>query len=318
MKVSTGNPPHILFCPSTRHLPADLDRLNLHDLRKKARYWVDAANKLPKDALLAALRKAMEDAVVATRVLRSLDSQERAVAAVYRRYGGSVNGEVIRLDLMARGLLQIKEKQVSDFYTSRQWQRDPVRSLADQWILLSERDHLAYYFSFLAMAKVRTDRSRAIAYTPASPNMSSPPGLLLGRLLLPRTSHKPSPGARRPKRPSIYPVFSTTWRDVARSRSGGTVLSVLPLFEPWRRLCRWTTDPIFNFLIRMASIASCSGTPGRFMFKEMRPFLTWARRPGNSTSRASSKLTPGYTVGYRPGVGLTAVEYREVRIQRSR
>jgi Helicase conserved C-terminal domain len=148
MKVSTGNPPHILFCPSTRHLPADLDRLNLHDLRKKARYWVDAANKLPKDALLAALRKAMDDAVVATRVLRSLDSQERAVAAVYRRYGGSVNGEVIRLDLMARGLLQIKEKQVSDFYTSRQWQRDPVRSLADQWILLSERDHLAYYFSF--------------------------------------------------------------------------------------------------------------------------------------------------------------------------
>ena len=148
MKESTANPPHILFCPSTRSLPADLDHLNQHDLRKKARHWVDAANKLPKDALVAAVRKAMEDPVVAARVLRSLDPQELAVATVYRRYGGSVNGEVIRLDLMARGLLQVIENRVSDFYTSKQWKHNLIRSLANQWVLLAERDHLAYY-SFL-------------------------------------------------------------------------------------------------------------------------------------------------------------------------
>ena len=114
MKESTANPPSILFCPSTRSLPADLDHLNQNDLRKKARRWVDGANKLSKDALLAAVRKAMEDTVVAAGVLRSLDPEELAVATVYRRYGGSVNGEVIRLDLMARGLLQIIENRVSE------------------------------------------------------------------------------------------------------------------------------------------------------------------------------------------------------------
>jgi hypothetical protein len=94
----------------------------------------------------------MEAPAVAARVLRSLDPQELAVAAVYRRYGGSVDGEVIRLDLMARGLLQIIENQVTDSYTSRQWRRDPIRSLTDQSILLSERDHLGYYYWLFSKA----------------------------------------------------------------------------------------------------------------------------------------------------------------------
>ena len=109
---------------------------------------MDGANKLSKDALLAAVRKAMEDSAVAARVLRSLDPQELAVATVYRRYGGSVNGEVIRLDLIARGLLQVIENRVSDFYMSKRWKRDLIRSLANQWVLLADRDHLAYSYSF--------------------------------------------------------------------------------------------------------------------------------------------------------------------------
>jgi hypothetical protein len=147
MKESTVDPPHILFCPTTRSLAAELDRLNQSDLRKKARHWVYGANKMPKDALLAAVRNAMEDAAVAARVLRSLNREELAVATVYRRYAGSVNGEVIRLDLMARGLLQIIEYRISDHYTSKQWKRDPIRSLANEWVLLVERDHLAYIYS---------------------------------------------------------------------------------------------------------------------------------------------------------------------------
>jgi hypothetical protein len=148
MKESSVDPPHILFCPTTRSLPAELDHLNQSDLRKKARPWVDGANKLSKDALLAAVHNAMEDAAVAARVLRSLDREELAVATVYRRYGGSVNGEVIRLDLMARGLLQVIEYRVSDYYTSKQWKRDLIRSLANELVLLAERDHLAYSYSY--------------------------------------------------------------------------------------------------------------------------------------------------------------------------
>ena len=67
----------------------------------------------------------MEDDKVADRVLAALPPQELAVAAVYRRYGGSVNGEVIRLDLMARGLLEIIEDRTP--YT-RSGSGNPTRS----------------------------------------------------------------------------------------------------------------------------------------------------------------------------------------------
>jgi Helicase conserved C-terminal domain len=145
MKESTGDPPHILFCASTRRIPAELGHLTQADLRKQARYWVDGANKMPRDALVVALSKAMEDSAVAARVLHSLAPQELAVAAVYRRYGGSVDGEVIRLDLMARGLLQVTENRVSDYYTKREWKHNPISSLANRWILLSERRGIGYY-----------------------------------------------------------------------------------------------------------------------------------------------------------------------------
>ena len=48
MKECTGNPPHILFCASTRRIPAELDHLTQADLRKKARYWVDGRTKCPR------------------------------------------------------------------------------------------------------------------------------------------------------------------------------------------------------------------------------------------------------------------------------
>jgi hypothetical protein len=145
MKESTGNPPDILFCASTRRIPAELGHLTQADLRKQARYWVDGANKMPRDALMVELSKAMEDSAAAARVLQALAPQELAVAAVYRRYGGTVDGEVIRLDLMARGLLQIKENRISDFYTKREWKHNPIRSLANRWILLSEQRGIGYY-----------------------------------------------------------------------------------------------------------------------------------------------------------------------------
>ena len=144
MNESTANPQSILYRPITRTLPAELDHLNQSDLRKKAQRWVAGAKKLSRDALETEVRKAMEDAGVAASVVQSLDRQELAVATVYRRYGGAVNGEVIRLDLMARGLLQIISNRINEFYTSKQWKRDLVRSLASQWVLLSEQRQLAF------------------------------------------------------------------------------------------------------------------------------------------------------------------------------
>src|SRR5207244_1457200 len=73
----------------------------------------------------------------AARVAAALDPREREVLAVYRRYGGRVNGSVLRLDLMARGLLVKVEQKQSSFAWAR-WQHNPVRPLAERGALLSE------------------------------------------------------------------------------------------------------------------------------------------------------------------------------------
>ena len=59
------------------------------------------------------------------------------MAAVYRRYGGTVDGEVIRLELMARGLLEIVENRISDTYIQRRWKHNPISTLANRWLLLT-------------------------------------------------------------------------------------------------------------------------------------------------------------------------------------
>jgi hypothetical protein len=45
---------------------------------------------------------------------------------------------VIRLDLIARGLLEIVEKKYSEFTIQRQWRQNTVLGLAERWVLLSE------------------------------------------------------------------------------------------------------------------------------------------------------------------------------------
>jgi hypothetical protein len=122
--------------------------MDLNVLRKKARLWVGShANQLSRHALVSALRQALENDSVAVRVLESLSPVERTVAAIYRRYGGSVSGEVIRLDLMARGLLEIVEEKYSAERTVRRWKSNPVQGLVDSGILISEQPEAAYSYS---------------------------------------------------------------------------------------------------------------------------------------------------------------------------
>ena len=124
MNAATGALPPLLFVPSIRRAPPGLEGMDINELRKKARVWVGSdLSLLPRHSLVMTLRKAMEDDAAAERVLRSLPPPELAVAAVYRRYGGSVDGEVIRLDLMARGLLEIIEDRTPD-NTIRKWKSD--------------------------------------------------------------------------------------------------------------------------------------------------------------------------------------------------
>ena len=150
MTVTAGQSVPLLYSPSTRQVPAGLEYINVAELRRKARQWLDSttAQKLPKDELVVAVRKALEDDAAAGRVLRSLSAQETSVVAVYRRYGGSVDGEVIRVDLISRGLLEVTEKIISAHYSQRLWKNNPIPALVNRWVLLSERDDRhGYYYS---------------------------------------------------------------------------------------------------------------------------------------------------------------------------
>jgi hypothetical protein len=149
MIETPGRSRPIPFCPTTLCIPPGLDYINLADLRKHGRSWLDATQKnLPRESLLPRLRQALEQDASASRVLESLSPVERTVAAVYRRYGGSVDGEVIRIDLMARGLLEIQEHRVSDFYSQRRWKHNPIAPLADRWVLIPEGPTASYSYGY--------------------------------------------------------------------------------------------------------------------------------------------------------------------------
>ncbi len=151
MSTTGDTLPHVLTQPSIGLAPKYLDGCTLDVLKKVARVWIGAErSKLSKGPLMEALAPALHDGAVAKRVLDGLSEVERTVLGAYRRYGGTADGAVIRLDLMARGLLEIKEERVTDYHTRREWKRNPVKHLEESWILLSDhpgvvRHDYSYY-----------------------------------------------------------------------------------------------------------------------------------------------------------------------------
>ena len=135
--TSTALP--LLLSSFTRYfIPENLELINADELKKIGRGWLDQTQlKLPKTHLIAALRKALKDENKAKQAIQALTPEERQVAAVYQRYGGSVSGEVIRLELISRGSLEIVEKKVTDYYTLRAWKSTPIESMSKRWVLLS-------------------------------------------------------------------------------------------------------------------------------------------------------------------------------------
>ena len=90
--------PHVL---APLNLPKDLpdaSSFRVKELRKMGKLWgVADANKLPATRLEQAVAKAWKDDAKAQGVVASLNKKEQAILGVFRRYGGNVDGEVLRL-----------------------------------------------------------------------------------------------------------------------------------------------------------------------------------------------------------------------------
>ncbi len=141
--------PHVLDSGVAPPVPV-LHYARLGEIRKAAAFWkVPNSSKLPGPQCLKALQEATADDAVAAAVAAGLKPTERGVLAAYRRYGGTVNSTVIRLDLMARGLLEKVEKRYGHFSTY-DWKHDPIRPLAERLVLFRPgvRDPFAEHFSY--------------------------------------------------------------------------------------------------------------------------------------------------------------------------
>src|SRR5438067_13756372 len=110
--TATPSPlPPLLFHPDNVRVPPGLEHMRLSETRKAARVWAGPeAAKLPAGRCEEALRRALKDDRAAAHVLDSLGADDRAVLSVYRRHGNTLDGTVLRIDLLERGLVEIARK----------------------------------------------------------------------------------------------------------------------------------------------------------------------------------------------------------------
>jgi hypothetical protein len=127
--------PHVLHRPAVPLRDDQLQRARISDLRRFAKLWLVPGVKLSDGECAAGVRRSMAEPRTAAAVVAALPHLDLPVLSAYRRYGGTVNGAVIRLDLLTRGVLE-KVETSSRAYTWSRWKRDPLRHLAERGVLL--------------------------------------------------------------------------------------------------------------------------------------------------------------------------------------
>ena len=143
MSILSGPPVEIAFQETNSRLA---------DLRKLAEVWlIPNIKQLDQRKLIAQLRAAFQDATTAQAVVSGLSAADRAVLQAYRRYGtGTVSGAVMRMDLMARKLLQVREENPGQRFVYRRWEREPTKRLNERAFLLTPQEsnrHGGNYYS---------------------------------------------------------------------------------------------------------------------------------------------------------------------------
>jgi hypothetical protein len=138
--------PSVLTRPPQSLDTSDLDSWRVADLRRLAGTWLERGRgaKMPAEALVAELKRAIADVANAARIWENLSTADRAVLGVYARHG-TLDGCVAFLELRTRGLIRL----VPDRWSTERLERNPLRSLRDRWVLLPERGRAGYdYFGY--------------------------------------------------------------------------------------------------------------------------------------------------------------------------
>lgn len=136
--------PSVLSRPPQPLDPAALDSWRVGDLRRLAGTWLERGRgaKVPSGSLVGELKRAVKDAANVARLWEQLSASDRNVLGVYARHGGTLDGRVAFLELRARGLIRL----VKDTWSRERVERNPLQSLGDRRLLMSERGHSGYYY----------------------------------------------------------------------------------------------------------------------------------------------------------------------------
>lgn len=114
----------------------NLEYVSSEEARKAARFWVGKeANSLRKAECMERLLRAWRDPRRAAEVVEALRPDERAALAVVRRFGGSISGEILRRELLAREVVKEKKRGDPDYYRRDD---DPVLNLCERFVLMRE------------------------------------------------------------------------------------------------------------------------------------------------------------------------------------
>ena len=123
-----------------------LDEYNVDKLKQAGRFWVGKESaKFNKEALVAALKKALADPQAGAAAFAKLNDDERQTLSIFARYGTTVSGDLLQAELLARRLIDSPDRGQPISYRSN---RDSVvEKLRDRLMLVSDGG-ASYYNSY--------------------------------------------------------------------------------------------------------------------------------------------------------------------------
>ena len=127
----------------------NLDEWNFDGLKTAARFWfgTTVGNKLRKVEAAQELERVLSDPEKLRAGLDRLSENERQLLAVCKRYGGTISGELMKAEGLARGLLEQANRDKLPHELPR---RDAVQELQARMFFLSLTGRLdrLYQYSF--------------------------------------------------------------------------------------------------------------------------------------------------------------------------
>ena len=108
----------------------DLPYRQLVEFRRLAKFWTGVpTSKWPREQCEREIRSAMGSPARLKEIVESLPAEQKEVLSVCKRYGGALCGPLLRVEVLARGLVIRKEER-------RFYDRDLVNALCDRRILI--------------------------------------------------------------------------------------------------------------------------------------------------------------------------------------